>query len=168
MIMAKHTVDLCPLDIGKPFAFKVDSGREYRCMWPLTLRNWSTDGWIYCAKRPHRIISGWTKGRGIDIGETGAQGNSLTSLSLVAPVACTRVPGTYCDRIVLATYWNWAQGGAAGRNAIVCLRMPVSIFIKMQIAKVHSVSHSCHTKVINNRRMQLINYVYHSSYCCIN
>ncbi|KAM8716302.1 hypothetical protein ACLKA7_003222 [Drosophila subpalustris] len=26
MIMAKHTVDLCPLDIGKPFAFKVDSG----------------------------------------------------------------------------------------------------------------------------------------------
>ncbi|KAH8271738.1 hypothetical protein KR044_003402, partial [Drosophila immigrans] len=26
MIMAKHTVDLCPLDIGKPHAFKVDSG----------------------------------------------------------------------------------------------------------------------------------------------
>ncbi|XP_032294128.1 uncharacterized protein [Drosophila virilis] len=26
MIMAKHTVDLCPLDIGKPYAFKVDSG----------------------------------------------------------------------------------------------------------------------------------------------
>ncbi|XP_032584774.1 uncharacterized protein LOC6577176 isoform X8 [Drosophila mojavensis] len=26
MIMAKHTVDLCPPDIGKPFAFKVDSG----------------------------------------------------------------------------------------------------------------------------------------------
>jgi len=26
MIMAKHTVDVCPLDIGKPFAFKVDSG----------------------------------------------------------------------------------------------------------------------------------------------
>lgn len=26
MIMAKHTVDTCPLDIGKPFAFKVDSG----------------------------------------------------------------------------------------------------------------------------------------------
>ncbi|XP_041450683.1 uncharacterized protein LOC111080405 isoform X2 [Drosophila obscura] len=26
MIMAKHTVDLCPVDIGKPFAFKVDAG----------------------------------------------------------------------------------------------------------------------------------------------
>ncbi|XP_068151483.1 uncharacterized protein [Drosophila tropicalis] len=26
MIMAKHTVDLCPIDIGKPFAFKVDAG----------------------------------------------------------------------------------------------------------------------------------------------
>ncbi|XP_017097944.3 uncharacterized protein [Drosophila bipectinata] len=26
MIMAKHTVDLCSVDIGKPFAFKVDSG----------------------------------------------------------------------------------------------------------------------------------------------
>ncbi|XP_044315695.1 uncharacterized protein LOC108038212 isoform X2 [Drosophila rhopaloa] len=26
MIMAKHTVDLCPVDVGKPFAFKVDAG----------------------------------------------------------------------------------------------------------------------------------------------
>ncbi|XP_032595376.1 uncharacterized protein LOC6566876 isoform X2 [Drosophila grimshawi] len=26
MIMAKHTVELCPLDIGKPFGFKIDSG----------------------------------------------------------------------------------------------------------------------------------------------
>jgi len=119
MIMAKHTVDLCPVDVGKPFAFKVDAG-EGIPMYVAADSDEMANRWLQLLRQAASQDNQWLDKRlgDIDLGDGGLTDPFSHITSLTVHGACTRVPATFSGPTASATYSNWAQGGADGRNDI--------------------------------------------------